>query len=389
MMEPAMFYMLEDLTPRIQKKAAYIPLRQGGHHFAIFGHWGVEYESLAYVFSVASNTLVSVVPEVCQDIHDHQHDTVLKYPTTEWKEVAQDFSDKWPFHHCCFVVCLGTLWRKQEKTTLPQDTEQSMSSHNRSAGDKYVKGPCKRRGEKKAVPTEDDLTEQQGTRPKKRSKQHGGKTLKLGDEVELLMEDIVVGRGILVMPEVRDIIRDQVEEAKAMGISAVSLLDATESEAKDIEQGKNQLVFGIPELWVETERWGDMFLLVVQPPWGHKTVLFSSSRKKELVSSFLSLNTTIRSLKDRILSFTNVHKTTPAFDGTQAGTCLSRQLSRPPWRTPLVTQTPALDGTSRDMFGSSTSEPTAVVPLAHTASDSDISMVWDTSRDMFESLSAE
>lgn len=51
---------------------------------------------------MAPNTIVSIVPKVCQAIYDRHHETAFKCPTTEeeWKEVAQGFSDKWNFHHC-------------------------------------------------------------------------------------------------------------------------------------------------------------------------------------------------------------------------------------------------------------------------------------------------
>ena len=55
---------------------------------------------------MAPNTIVSIVPEVCQAIYDHYHDTAFKCPTTadEWKDVARGFSEKWDFHHCCGCI---------------------------------------------------------------------------------------------------------------------------------------------------------------------------------------------------------------------------------------------------------------------------------------------
>ena len=40
---------------------------------------------------------------MCQAIYEHYHESAFKCPTTaeEWTQVAQDFSDKWNFHHCC------------------------------------------------------------------------------------------------------------------------------------------------------------------------------------------------------------------------------------------------------------------------------------------------
>ena len=59
-----------------------------------------------YGFRVAHNTISLLVREVCQAIFDEYHDEVTICPTTEeeWKRVAEQFSDRWQFHHT-----LGTL----------------------------------------------------------------------------------------------------------------------------------------------------------------------------------------------------------------------------------------------------------------------------------------
>ena len=64
---------------------------------------GHSYKSLSYGFRVAPNTIVSIVPEVCQAIYDEYHEDAIKCPSTpeEWKEVAKGFSEKWNFHHVC------------------------------------------------------------------------------------------------------------------------------------------------------------------------------------------------------------------------------------------------------------------------------------------------
>jgi hypothetical protein len=110
-MHPETFnQMVIDLTPMLQKKATNFrkPLSPG-LKLAITLRYlatGDSYKSLAYGFRVAPNTIVSAVPEVCQAIYDQYHETVFKCPTTEdeWKEVAQGFSDKWNFHHCCGCI---------------------------------------------------------------------------------------------------------------------------------------------------------------------------------------------------------------------------------------------------------------------------------------------
>ena len=110
-MDPEMFnQIVEDLTPKLQKKTANCrkPLSPG-LKLAITLRYlatGDSYKSLAYGFRVAPNTIVSVVPEVCQAIYDYYHETAFKCPTTEeqWKEVAQGFADKWNFHHCCGCI---------------------------------------------------------------------------------------------------------------------------------------------------------------------------------------------------------------------------------------------------------------------------------------------
>ena len=108
-MDPEMFQqMVADLTPRLQRKSTNFrePLSVG-LRLAITLRYlatGDSYKSLAYGFWVAPNTIVSIVPEVCQAIHCH--DTAFKCPTTEdeWKDVARGISEKWDFHHCCGCI---------------------------------------------------------------------------------------------------------------------------------------------------------------------------------------------------------------------------------------------------------------------------------------------
>lgn len=108
---PEMFNeMVQELTPRIEKRRT--PYREPlstGLKLAVTLRYlatGDAYRSLSYGFRVAANTLVTVIPEVCQAIFDHYHDKVMKCPTTpkEWKDVADAFSEKWNFHHCCGAI---------------------------------------------------------------------------------------------------------------------------------------------------------------------------------------------------------------------------------------------------------------------------------------------
>ena len=110
-MEPGMFnQMVADLTLRLKKTTTNCrkPLSVGLNLAITFRYLATSdsYKSLAYGFRVAPNTIVSIVPEVCQAIYDHYHETAFKCPTTEaeWKEVASGFSDKWNFLHCCGAI---------------------------------------------------------------------------------------------------------------------------------------------------------------------------------------------------------------------------------------------------------------------------------------------
>ena len=104
--------MVADLTPRLKKTTTNCrkPLSVG-LNLAITLRYlatGDSYKSLTYGFRVAPNTIVSIMPEVCQAIYDHYHETAFKCPTTEaeWKEVASGFSDKWNFLHCYGAISL-------------------------------------------------------------------------------------------------------------------------------------------------------------------------------------------------------------------------------------------------------------------------------------------
>ncbi len=55
-----------------------------------------------YGFRVSHNSIVSIIPEVCEAIVAEFGPEFISTPTTEdeWKAVATQFSEKWQFHHC-------------------------------------------------------------------------------------------------------------------------------------------------------------------------------------------------------------------------------------------------------------------------------------------------
>lgn len=88
---------VEELIPKLQKTTNCRKPLSPGLKLAITLRYlaiGDSYMSLAYGFRVAPNTIVDIVPEVCQAIYDHYYETAFKCPTTEeeLKEVAQSFS---------------------------------------------------------------------------------------------------------------------------------------------------------------------------------------------------------------------------------------------------------------------------------------------------------
>ena len=104
---PELFHeMVERLTPILEKKLTFMrePL-DVGLKLAItlrFLATGDSYKSLQYSFRVASNTISSFVPVVCNSIIDVYKDEVLKCPKTpdEWKQVADGFASRWNYHNC-------------------------------------------------------------------------------------------------------------------------------------------------------------------------------------------------------------------------------------------------------------------------------------------------
>lgn len=109
--DPEMFnQMVDDLMPRLQKtNTNFRKSLSVGLKLAITLRYlatGDSYKSLSYGFRVAPNSIVTVVADVCQAIYAHYHEKAFKFPASadEWKKVAQGFSDKWNFHHCCGCI---------------------------------------------------------------------------------------------------------------------------------------------------------------------------------------------------------------------------------------------------------------------------------------------
>ena len=62
---------------------------------------GDSYKTLMYGFRAAHNTISLLVREVCEAIVAEYAEEVIACPTTaqEWKQIAEQFADKWQFHH--------------------------------------------------------------------------------------------------------------------------------------------------------------------------------------------------------------------------------------------------------------------------------------------------
>ena len=52
--------------------------------------------------------------------------------------------------------------------------------------------------------------------------------------------------------------KDQVDNLKKLGISAVSLSDIKDGQSKDLEEGQFAVVYGTPEASLNDERWRKM-----------------------------------------------------------------------------------------------------------------------------------
>ncbi len=69
---------------------------------------GESYNSLGMSFRVGHSTVAKIVPETCQAIIDALAAEWIKTPQSpdEWKQVAQEFEDRWNLPHC-----VEQMWR--------------------------------------------------------------------------------------------------------------------------------------------------------------------------------------------------------------------------------------------------------------------------------------
>lgn len=58
---------------------------------------------------------------------------------------------------------------------------------------------------------------------------------------------------IVVISPLVNLMKDQVENLKKSGITAVSLCDLKDGEAKALEEGQFSVVYGTPEAWLNNE----------------------------------------------------------------------------------------------------------------------------------------
>ena len=62
--------------------------------------------TLQWDFCIPHNTLSSLIKEVCTAIYEEYRQEVFALPSSarEWKQVAQEFSDRWNYHHCLGAI---------------------------------------------------------------------------------------------------------------------------------------------------------------------------------------------------------------------------------------------------------------------------------------------
>ncbi len=73
----------------------------------------------------------NIVPAVCKAIYDVRKEDYLKHPTTcfEWKQLAQQFSDKWPFPHA-----VGAIDSKHINIKVPPNTGSEYFNYKEHSG---------------------------------------------------------------------------------------------------------------------------------------------------------------------------------------------------------------------------------------------------------------
>lgn len=63
---------------------------------------------------------------------------------------------------------------------------------------------------------------------------------------------------VVVVSPLINLMVDQVTRLRSLGISAISLSDISDEEAKDLEKGLFSVVYGTPESWLKNQRWRSM-----------------------------------------------------------------------------------------------------------------------------------
>lgn len=63
---------------------------------------------------------------------------------------------------------------------------------------------------------------------------------------------------VVVVSPLVNLMRDQVECLKKLGVHSRSLSDVKDEDTKDILKGKYPIVFGTPESWLKKEQWRHM-----------------------------------------------------------------------------------------------------------------------------------
>ena len=66
------------------------------------------------------------------------------------------------------------------------------------------------------------------------------------------------GHIVVVISPLVNLMKDQVENLKKLGISVVSLSDIKDGDAIALEEGRFRVVYGTPEAWLKNERWRRM-----------------------------------------------------------------------------------------------------------------------------------
>lgn len=63
---------------------------------------------------------------------------------------------------------------------------------------------------------------------------------------------------VVVVSRLINLMVDQIVKLKRLGISAVSLTDISNEDAREVEKGLFSVVYRIPKSWLKTEQWRSM-----------------------------------------------------------------------------------------------------------------------------------